>query len=351
MARVILLSATPAADDNDDHLRPLRDLKAKAAQDRFGLHEIVPDPAVADLILFVESYGAGWHFERVRRHPFVRRYREKCFLFNNNPYVIPFLPGIYTGIDTRWASSRTISGFYVGMPANEFADFDPPRSDLPYLFSFVGSFENAPVRRAIAQLRHPRGLIHDTAADYARVLSRSMSAGERREYHRRYAEITRGSKFVLCPRGLSVSSVRVFETMQMGRVPVILSDGWVRPPGPAWERFAIQIPEAECAQIPRILEQREADALAMGSLAREQWLEWFADDVVFHRAVEQCLALKINRRVPERLARWPVYLQYLRPFHLRRAVGATIRSLRRRSPGAAASAVVRPGSQPNRTER
>ncbi|MBA2269339.1 MAG: exostosin family protein [Chthoniobacterales bacterium] len=98
----------------------------------------------------------------------------------------------------------------------------------------MGSMENATVRRDLMTLKHPRGFIQDTSAEFARVLQRAMNAAERRDYHRRYADITKASKFVLCPRGLSVSSIRLFETMKMGRVPVILSDGWVEPPGPAW---------------------------------------------------------------------------------------------------------------------
>ncbi|MFN2509188.1 MAG: exostosin family protein [Chthoniobacterales bacterium] len=287
------------------------------------------DAEAADIILFVESYGAGWHFERVRRHPFTRRYREKCFIFCANPFVIPFLPGIYTSINQRWASRRTISGFYLGLPKNEFTTFTPPTADLPYLFSFMGSIQNAPVRRQISSLFHPRSFFQDTSSDFARVLHRRMDARERRDYYRRYAEMTKASKFVLCPRGLSVSSIRLFETMRMGRAPVILSDGWVPPPAPSWEKFAIRVPEKDCAQIPRILEEREPDAVRMGELAREEWMQWFSEEAAFHRVVEWCLMILERRKISERLARWPVYLQYLRPFHFRRVVGGNLRAVRR----------------------
>ena len=329
MAQVVLLSATPADDQTPDHLAPLEDMRKRAAHDRRQVHRLTTDPEAADVILFVESYGAGWHFERVRRHRFTRRYREKCFLFCSNPYVIPFLPGIYTGLDERWASRRTVSGFHLGAAENEFATFTPPTADLPYLYSFVGSIGNAVVRRQLATLAHPRSYFQDTSAEFARVLQREMDEAERREYHRRYADVTKASKFVLCPRGLSVSSIRLFETMRMGRVPVILSDGWIEPPGPEWERFAIRLPEREFARLPRILAEREHESVEMGERARREWLEWFAEDTAFHTAVEWCLRIKAQRRVPERLARWPVYLQYLRPFHFRRALRQQWRGLRR----------------------
>ena len=52
-------------------------------------------------------------------------------------------------------------------------------------------------------------------------------------------------------------------------------------------------------------------------MAREQWEEWFSEDVCFHRVVEWCLDIKRNRRLPERIAALYLYLQYLRPFHFR----------------------------------
>lgn len=331
MARVLLLSATSPDDGTDEHLAPLQDLRERAERDKFGVHSMTANAAEADVILFVESYGAGWHFERIRSHPYVREFREKCFLFCANPFVIPFLPGLYTGIDRRWASRRAVSGFYLGMPKNEFTTYTPPAEDLPYLYSFMGSRENSAVRKRILQLTHRRGFVQDTSADFVRILHRRMNARERRDYYRRYAEMTKASKFVLCPRGVSVSSIRLFETMRMGRVPVILSDGWVAPVGPAWDSFSIRLPERSVAEIPRILEEREREAVAMGELARREWEEWFSEEAAFHRVVEWCLQIRDRRVIPERFARWPVYLHYvLRPFHLRRALGIKIRTWRHR---------------------
>lgn len=328
MARVVLLSATPPEDENGEHLRPLRGLQESAAVDKFGEHELTDDAEWADAIIFAENYGAGWHFERVREHALTKRYREKCFLFSSNPLAIPFLPGVYSSLGRRWASSRTVPGFYVGQPPNEFTTYTPPDPGLPYLFSFMGSIQNAPVRRKLAGLSHPRSVFHDTSADFARLLGWKMSTRERRDYQRRYAKLTKASKFVLCPRGVSVSSIRLFETMRMGRVPVVLSDDWLPPPGPAWETFTIRVREKAFAQLPRVLEEREVEAEAMGKLARAQWEDWFSEEAAFHRVVEWCLELKERRIIPERVLRWPVYLQYLRPFHFRRVTGKNVRALR-----------------------
>jgi hypothetical protein len=328
MAQVFLLSATPAGDETDFNLAPLQEARKSAELDRFHVHSLTTDPDAADLIIFVEFYGGGWYFERVRRHPLVREYREKCFLFCSNPFVIPFLPGVYTGIEKRWASPRTRAGFYLGRAKNEFTTYTAATPDLPYLFSFMGAVRNAPVRQKLASLRHPRSFFQDTTADFDRVLFRKMDRRERLDYERRYAELIKASKFILCPRGLSASSIRVFETMRMGRVPVILSDGWIWPAGPRWEEFAIQVRENDFARVPRLLEEREPEAIEMGDRARREWERWFSEEVLFHRMVELCLEIKAMRKVPEALGRWAAYLHYLEPFHLRRLLSAGYGALR-----------------------
>jgi hypothetical protein len=332
MPRVFLLSATPQDDQTDFNLAPLSEARRCAEIDRFGVHSLTTDPAAADLIIFVEFYGGGWYFDRVRRHALLQHYREKCFLFCANPLVIPFLPGVYAGVEKKWATSRTRPGFYLGRTKNEFTSFYTPSAhDLPYLFSFMGSVRNAPIRTKLATLAHPRSFFQNTTEDFDRILGRKMGRPERLDYDRRYAELTRASKFVLCPRGLSPSSIRLFETMRMGRVPVILSDEWVPPQGPRWNEFSLRVDERDFAGLPQMLEKIEPQAVEMGRRARMEWEQWFSEEVLFHRLVDLCLDIKQNRKIPESIARWTAYRHYLQPFHFRRILGGLFRALRPRA--------------------
>ena len=87
----------------------------------------------------------------------------------------------------------------------------------------MGSIRNSPVRRDLAQLSHPRAFFKNTSDEFELLLQLRLSQRDRLDYYRRYAELTKASKFVLCPRGVGASTIRLFETMRMGRVPVILS--------------------------------------------------------------------------------------------------------------------------------
>lgn len=99
------------------------------------------------------------------------------------------------------------------------------------------------------------------------------------------------SRFVLCPRGKGTSSIRLYEALASGCVPVILSDQWVAPEGPAWESFSIRWPESDAAGLVATLEERDARWQEMGRAARAAYDQFFAPEVAFHRLIENCSEL------------------------------------------------------------
>ena len=298
MASVFL---TSSLDTSKGSLQRLMEL---AALDKVGEHRLTDDPKPADLVLFAESAWGNELLWKARRHPLVRRYRDKCFVQCELDGMAPYLPGVYTSVPRRWyRPDRVRTGPYLWMYQNPAVAYEP--SDVPeWLFSFVGDAATHPVRRAVLALDHPRSRLED-AGGYRSVQGAEPNA--RGRYQRAYAETLRASAFVLCPRGVSPSSVRVFETMRSGRVPVIVSDEWVAPVGPDWPSFSVLVPEAEVASLPARLEALEPEAAAMGHQARQAWETWFADDVAFHHTVEACLDIMRTRTQPERRLRWTAY--------------------------------------------
>jgi hypothetical protein len=108
----------------------------------------------------------------------------------------------------------------------------------------------------------------------------------------KYAEAIQDSQFVLCPAGIGPATYRLFETMEMGRVPVVLSDDWVAPPGPPWKEFSIRIPERHANEVATILKEFSDRHEDMGLQARLAWERWFAKPVCFHRLVELCVDIQ-----------------------------------------------------------
>ena len=321
MASVFLTSSIDASKGS------LRRVAELAALDKMGVHVLTEDADSADLVLFAESAWGNELLWGARTHPLVRRYREKAFVQCELPGVVPYLPGIYTGVPRRWyRPDRVRTGSYLWMYQNPAVTYETDGSP-EWLFSFVGDANTDPVRQAILALDHPRSLLED-AGGYRSVQREEPDA--RGQYQRAYAETLRASAFVLCPRGVSPSSVRVFEVMRSGRVPVVLSDEWVAPVGPDWPSFSVRLPEAEVATLPARLEALEPEAAAMGQRARQAWDEWFADDVVFHRMVEACLDIARTRTQPERRLRWAAFLALTEKRYLTNAVRQARSRLRKR---------------------
>ena len=322
MASVHLLSAaSPDSERPEIAFHDLWQMQASAEADRFGVHRLSSDPAQADLVLFVETHwAAGHYFERVRKHPLHREFATKSYLFSSADKVIPFLPGVFASVEARWhRPAWTRSGHYVDVREREELHHEP--DCVPSrLFSFVGATANHPLRRRIMELRHPDAVLVDASAQSAAVGPRTRSARLQAEWRERFADGIHDCAFVLCPRGGGTSSRRIFEAMMLGRVPVIVSDGWVPPQGPDWESFSIRVAEARVETIPGLLEERAGDAAAMGSRARSQWLEWFSEVASFHRVVGWCLDLERLAHRRRGLRRYEPHLQMLRPYHAVRAV-------------------------------
>jgi hypothetical protein len=313
MARILLLTAFP--ESNPRPRGGYLSLKRNALIDRFKVHQIVEDPAEADIILFAEV-DAGRFCEQVRNHPYVANFREKCFIMCTDYRTLPFLPGIYTGLEKKWHHpERTHPGFYFDCLINPLVSFDST-TECDFLYSFVGDIKTHPVRPVLAKLKHPRGLFVDTSGESQAVMWLGTDE-EKTVFWDRYAKIARSSKFILCPRGVAPSSIRLFETMCLGRVPVVLADQWVRPDGPAWDSFILQVPERDAPSVLSIMEEKEAQAIEMGLRARAAWEKYFAPDIVFHRAVEACLEMQKARQFPESLGRFSIIPQLLQPFVIR----------------------------------
>ena len=97
-----------------------------AGLDRFNVHSLVENPERADLILFAETAWGNELQWRARRHPLVKRYREKTFVHSELDSAVPYLPGVYTSVPKRWhRSDRVRTGSYLVMYSNPAISLAP----------------------------------------------------------------------------------------------------------------------------------------------------------------------------------------------------------------------------------
>jgi hypothetical protein len=258
-------------------------------------HRLTANVNEADAILFVENsrYHEDPFFSRLKRHPLIEQHRERCFMYNEHDRPWCVLPGLYCSMPRRWFDpARQSATRYVKL----LNHVDTSGSDKPdILFSFLGNSQ-IPLRREILRLKNPRAILEDTSSFNA------FFAKEHTNSHTRYADVLRRSKFVLCPRGSGTSSIRLFETLRAGRVPIIISDQWVAPDGPNWSSCCLRVLERNIAEVAQLASDMEPRWSEMADAGRQVWNDWFADEVLFDRFGDALAAISGRRMIPEFVA-------------------------------------------------
>lgn len=283
MIKVFLLSTFDRPSEDTHWASPYFALRRAFTEAKSSEWQLVESPDAADLILVCPRARNPVFPIEVFREGIAWKHRQKCVVISTDDSPTITHKGFYTSLRAGATRSPLLrGGFY---PLVTYATPDeafPLEQNFRYLFSFLGSFATHPVRRHIGALaagdwldKGGRFLISDTGG--------SPPAGAQNrgpQFRQGYLDALRESKFILCPRGMCPSSVRLFETMKAHRVPVVISDEWVRPPEIPWDRFAIVVKEKDAQNIPRILESEEDSFPQRAELARQVWALRFGPNVL-----------------------------------------------------------------------
>lgn len=259
----------------------------KLAQQAGVGDRIVDDPAAADRLVVCDLH----HQPRLSvRRSIVERYgrealaRTFCYDERDRPY--PEFPGLFVGVAARHVDGAAIRP-WAYPPYGLNRDVVRATAEPERLVSFVGS-PTHPVRETLFSLTGDGVLTR--RVDGFMFFRQDRLDDE--QIRASYAADLMSSAFVLCPRGHGTSSIRLFETMRAGRVPVIVSDDWAPPVGPDWESFSIRVPERDAASVVEVCRDRAAEAAAMGRRAADAFEQWFAADVYMRHFVELMGALE-----------------------------------------------------------
>ncbi len=251
-----------------------------ARQDRIGMHEVVDDPDEADLLLFTEAHllGTDWKLSAIRDSPLFKRYRHKSLVYDERDRPWCSVPGVYVSMPSASFNMRLQRSWsYFNIPERDRG------ADRTILGSFVAS-RSARCRAPLFEIHHPRMLIEE-AVGFIFYDSSSKDYARRKGL---FEESIVSSKFVLCPRGHGTSSIRMYEAMAAGSVPVVISDHWVPPTGVDLDGAILRWPEGRITGLVEFLESQEPDWRSMSSRTAEVFDRYFAPPVSFHNIVEQC---------------------------------------------------------------
>ncbi|RYZ24519.1 MAG: hypothetical protein EOO10_20360 [Chitinophagaceae bacterium] len=238
------------------------------------------NPADADVIIFAENHpGHDPYFRAVLKNDIYRKYKEKCVLYHDADRSITPLPTLSPSIETWQFNARhKRTAHYIARLCENDAVNNAAiqfQAEREYLYNFIGARTHK-IRAQLLSLDHPAdAYIKDTTGSRAWELDPEQKVA----YELAYSRVMQESFFVLCPRGVGPCTYRLFETMQLGRVPVIVSDEWPKVPNVDWDQFSISVKESAIQQIPAILRERKGEAAEMGKMARVKWEEHFSPQV------------------------------------------------------------------------
>ena len=144
------------------------------------------------------------------------------------------------------------------------------------LFSFIGSVKTYPLRAKIVQKYNH---CFDTGVKWA--VDAELSATVKNYFKQKYIDLANRSVFSLCPRGAGISTIRLFESMSMGSIPVIIADGFSRPMEDFldWNEFSITINESDVDKIEDELKSvHQGKIKAMQKKVRKVYSQYFSND-------------------------------------------------------------------------
>lgn len=211
---------------------------------------------------FVRNYFASDPVAMRRLTEFVDRIKEPWFTISQ------YDDGIVMGDKIKTEHISMSAGGYGDVwlpltcnPRHE----DTVRLPTKYKASFVGSFQTYKWRTGFAEkLKSVEGFfIHDSSAGGPDIFEKTMLESE----------------FALCPRGYGRTSFRLYEAMQMGTIPIYISDHHILPFEKYidWGEFCVLVSMDDVEKIPSMISVlSEGPIRKMSYTCRQVWKEYFS---------------------------------------------------------------------------
>lgn len=226
------------------------------------------DSADAIIIQEKNSFKDFRYIHKLLTDPLVSKYTHKVFTINTDDCATGLLRGLYTSIPKHRFDSR----LHTSVPFMEYPNemvFSKPTIKTPpaLLASWRGNIKSNKIRlKMIAALQDiPEYHLEKTDSWLNHNPDEKMT----------YINLMQNTKFSLCPAGWAPVSFRIYESMALGRCPVIIADKFVPPIGPDWSSFALFFPEKEIYNLHSFLHRHEEQYEKLGNKAYNAWNSFF----------------------------------------------------------------------------
>lgn len=149
----------------------------------------------------------------------------------------------------------------------EFHEVKFAEKERKYLYSFVGAYNPqwylTDIRKRIYEAKHPDNCIvkntkmwHFEKMVYSKLqnVKGNINSGENESRSRsNYNKILLDSRYSLCPSGSGPNSIRFWESLGAGSIPILLADTLVLSEHSLWEESILRVKESDLDTIPHLL--------------------------------------------------------------------------------------------------
>ena len=164
-------------------------------------------------------------------------------------------------------------------PLNIQGNYDV--KNKPYLASFVGSMTH-PIRNKMLDICKNINGIKMYVKNWSPVVNKNEFVT--------FIDLTLNSKFCLCPRGYGQSSFRMYEAMQLGSIPVYISNTPYLPFSDElnYEDFCVILYENDLMNIEEILKSYSDDKIEqMTEKMKEVWTTHFSLEGMYKQIIKR----------------------------------------------------------------
>jgi glycosyltransferase involved in cell wall biosynthesis len=297
------------------------------------LFRMSESPDEADFFVFpylldelIESAGVQSVAAWLKQLPYYAGAAERHLFMTLHDSSEPFgMPSCFFRASIK-PSANDSKAYALPYPVDNFQDrchFEPARIRYDVSFvGFIGDAVSGPVRRAVVASLQQSSLLraHVSVSERFHGFEEPDVRLQRREL---FVDSLASSWLVICPRGAGENSYRFFETLSMGRIPVLLSDDCLLPFEESidYDSIVLKIPEHAADRTAEILHQWLA-AQTRESLierckkARKVWEQYLACPQWNHRIIE---TLRARQTLDSIVIDGVIFqLQHGRPFGISR---------------------------------
>lgn len=242
-------------------------------------HLLTNDYAKADIILVLEPcivLDYKRYAMLLASNPIIRAHPERCYTYNSLDRPWPILPGMYVSLSNKISNEWLhCGGPHIHYP-NELV-FESPESFSnvslrpEYLACFRGSLTS---KLRVKLLNAAERKILPPEIRIAKSKKILISNGK--DIKRSYCDEIRQHAFSLAPAGHGPSSFRLYESMALGRAPVIIADSWISPKGINWNKCSLLVPERDILDLGNIINQEMHRCDQLGTKARREYIKNFS---------------------------------------------------------------------------